>query len=82
MEIKDKFVIGGEYALEGRFADVCSLEKRRHQLFLLLSPATRFGRGDTRNASFARGIFLGTPTRDDLHLCSILFGSLKALSDV
>lgn len=36
-EIKDKFFIGGEYVLEGRFAGVCSLEKRASNFFASFS---------------------------------------------
>jgi len=60
-EIKDKFFIGGEYALEGRFADVCSLEKRASIFFASFSGDPFLVEEIREMRVLFEEIFLGTP---------------------
>ena len=60
-EIKDKFFIDGEYALEGRFADVCSLEKRASIFFASFSGDPFLVEEIREMRVLFEEIFLGTP---------------------
>ena len=60
-EIKDKFFVGGEYALEGRFADVCTLEKRASNFFASFSGDPFLVEEIHEMRVLLEEIFLGTP---------------------